>query len=119
MDNQNQNSHNQGSNRQSQQLRYQRNAANNHVFNTVETTRTHHGEGYPTQRQALESNDHVKKQEADDEPEFIITHRENTVDKFLKATDAPQYKNVTEQEQRRKKTPRDIFDGVKRLKIWG
>lgn len=63
---------------------------------------TNFGQAHTGQAQARVATEKVQVNEAEEDPHFIITHRESTVDKFLKATDAPQYKNVADQELIRK-----------------
>lgn len=86
----------------SQRLRYYQTAANDHVFNLVETIKKQQRDGYQAQNHNPEIFDQGKNQQAAEDPELIITHRDNTVDSFLKASDALQYRNVSEQELRRK-----------------
>lgn len=75
---------------------------NAHVFNKIQTSQQNYCAVNVRQAQARDTTEKVQVNEAVEDPYFITTHLESTEDRFLKATYVPQYKNVTDQELRRK-----------------
>lgn len=80
-----------------------------HVFHTVEST------GHQLRSERVSKHQHKEDdawtddkcceqqaQQAHEDPDFIITRRDSALDNFLKGNDAPTYKNVSDQELRRK-----------------